>query len=250
MLLYIQKCITAFLLPPGLFILITILITAYLYYYKSRGRHLMAVLLVVSYLLSTPAMGALFLHPLEFFYDQPKMLRGDVIIVLGGGVFSDIPDVDGMGQLSSSAASRILTAARIQKKTGLPIILSGGRVENDLPAEAETGKRVLMSLGVPEDKILTEPNSRNTAENAKYSAVICRQEGYTHPILVTSAFHMLRSVLCFEREGLTVLAYPSDYWQSKEITPSILYFMPGSYENLRTAIREYLGIIALYFKFQ
>ena len=210
----------------------------------------MAVMLVLGYLFSTPAMGALFLHPLEFFYDQPRTIRGDVIIVLGGGVFSDISDVDGMGQLSSAAAGRILTAARIQKRTGLPIILSGGRVENDLPAEAETGKRVLMSLGVPKDKIIVEPESRNTVENAKYSAVLCRQNGYTRPILVTSAFHMLRSVLCFEREGLNVLAYPADYWQSKEVSTSVLSFLPGSYENLRTGIREYLGIIALYFKFQ
>ena len=60
---------------------------------------------------------------------------------------------------------------------------------------------MLLSLGVPENKIFMDDKSRNTAENAAFSKQICEHQGWTKPILVTSAFHMPRSVRFFTREG-------------------------------------------------
>ncbi|MBQ1416500.1 MAG: YdcF family protein, partial [Selenomonas sp.] len=131
--------------------------------------------------------------------------------MLGGGAFPDTPDVSGQGTLCSSPANRLLTAVRLQKKLAVPIILSGGQVYSDSGPEAVIAKRILMDLGVPEDKIIVESKSINTTQNAKFSTEIMRERGLNKPILVTSAFHMRRSVLNFAKNGMEVTAYPSDY---------------------------------------
>ena len=72
-------------------------------------------------------------------------------------------------------------------------------------------KRILLSLGVPEDKILIETKSINTTQNAIFSTKILHEHGLSQPILVTSAFHMKRSVLNFAKQGVAVVPYPADY---------------------------------------
>jgi len=64
---------------------------------------------------------------------------------------------------------------------------------------------------VPEDKIIVEGKSINTTQNAQFSTELMRQHDLKKPILVTSAFHMRRSVLNFEKCGVEVTAYPADY---------------------------------------
>ena len=85
------------------------------------------------------------------------------------------------------------------------------QVYEDTGAEAKIAKRMLVSLGVPENMILVETKSINTTQNAKFSAEILREQGFSRPILVTSAFHMKRAVLNFEKQDITVTPYPADY---------------------------------------
>lgn len=142
---------------------------------------------------------------------QIESVDADVIVMLGGGAIADVPDVDGVGVLCSAPANRVLTAVRLQKRLNLPILLSGGQVYSDSGAEAIIAARILQSLGVPEDKILLETKSVNTTQNAIYSAEILREQKFTKPIVVTSAFHMRRAVLNFARQGFEVIPCPTDF---------------------------------------
>ena len=63
-------------------------------------------------------------------------------------------------------------------------------------------RRFLEDLGVPHEKIIEESRSRDTIENAEYTAQICSQYGYKRPVLVTSAFHMQTISWSFEKAGM------------------------------------------------
>ena len=209
---YFLKFGASWILPPGIFILAFFALSVWLWRRKEkRAASILAALTFVFYLLCTGLVAEWTMGALESCYAPPEKPEGDVIIMLGGGAMADSPDVDGKGALCASPANRLLTAVRLQRRLDVPILLSGGQAYEDTGAEAKIAKRILMSLGVPEEKILTETHSINTSQNAKFSAEILREHGLAHPILVTSAFHMNRSVLNFEKQGMEVQPYPADY---------------------------------------
>ncbi|WP_236692689.1 YdcF family protein [Aneurinibacillus tyrosinisolvens] len=186
---------------------------------------------------------------MEDRYHPPTQIQGDVLVMLGGGATSGTPDVNGAGQLSGSAANRLLTVVRLYNKTNLPIILSGGQVFSDSSNEASIARRQLIELGVPKNKIIVEDKSRNTEENAKYVKEMLSRHHFKQPILVTSAFHMERSVRNFSGVGVTVTPYPTDYKSSRPITLYANKLVPSAnaLSNVSTALKEYIGIAALSF---
>ncbi len=249
---YFLKFGASWLLPPGIFIVALFALAWYAW--KRRGERRIAALLFaltfVFYLLCTSVVAERTLGWLEQAYLPPAEPAGDVIIMLGGGAMPDSPDVDGVGALCSSPANRLLTAVRLQRKLGVPILLSGGQVYEDTGAEAKIARRILIDLGVPESKILVETQSINTTQNARYSAEILRAQGLTQPILVTSAFHMKRAVLNFKKQGIDVVPYPADYQVThhpvfhytklRPQTEALLNNVTVLQETLRTLVTRYL----------
>ena len=249
---YLLKFGASWVLPPGIFI-VAFFVLAW-YAWKKRGEKRLAAciagLTFVFYLLCTGFVAEKTMGWLESAYTPPEHPQGDVIIMLGGGAMPDSPGVDGTGELCASPANRLLTVLRLQRELGVPILLSGGQVYEDTGAEAKIARRILRSLGVPEDQIFAETKSINTTQNAKYSAEILREEGFTHPILVTSAFHMKRSVLNFEKQGIDVTPYPADYQVThhpvfhytklRPQTEALLNNVTVLQETLRTFVTRYI----------
>jgi uncharacterized SAM-binding protein YcdF (DUF218 family) len=165
--------------------------------------------------------------------------------MLGAGATSDTNDVDGRGELSGFGANRLLTTARLYKQTKLPIIVSGGAVFKDSGNEAEIAKRQLTLLGIPANKIKLENKSLNTEQNAQFTKKVMELKRLKHPILVTSAFHMERAVLNFTRLGIKVLPYPTDFQTNQNISIYPSKFVPDDLMNIRLALKEYLGILAV-----
>ncbi len=243
--IYFLKFWAAWLLPPGFFILLFTALGAYLWW---RGEKCAAkgllVLTAAFYVLCTPLFSDRLLGAFEQQYQIPENIEGDVIVMLGGGATVATPDINGEGNLSGAAASRLLMAARLQKRLDVPILLCGGQVYSDSGQEAHIAQRLLLDLGVPENKLLLEDQSLNTKQNAQYAAKILRENGLTSPVLVTSAFHMPRSVLNFTKVGFDVTPVPTDYMVSgrqnfyfNRIAPSSSAFF-----NSVTVIRELLAI--------
>jgi uncharacterized SAM-binding protein YcdF (DUF218 family) len=100
---------------------------------------------------------------------------------------------------------------------------------------------MLRELGVPATEIFEEGSSRNTYENA---AAVKRVFAPTRVILVTSAYHMPRSVLAFRRQAIACLPAPTDY-RSQGGGYTVYSFIPsmneldGSYR----ALKEYCGLL-------
>jgi uncharacterized SAM-binding protein YcdF (DUF218 family) len=244
--IYLLKFGASFLLPPGIFLIAFMVIAISLWKKQERSfAKALAGITIVFYLLSTGYVSEILLGSLESRYEPPSELAGDAVIMLGGGATADTQDVDGLGNLGGSAANRLLTAARLQKKLDLPIILSGGQVYSDSGREAQISKRMLLSLGIPEDKILIEDQSLNTKQNAQFVHKLLNEKGYSKPILVTSAFHMERSVINFHKENIDVFPYPSDYMVNKKHVFHYNKLAPsaGALWGNYIFLQEWLGIL-------
>ena len=252
---YFLKFGASWILPPGIFILMLIALGIKLLKFSKKLSVAVLLVTVVFYLLCTSFVAERFMGWLEEMHTPPEHIEtsgADVIILLGGGAISQVPDVDGVGALCASPANRLLTAVRLQKMLNVPILVSGGQVYSDSGAEAEISARVLKSLGVPEDKILTETKSVNTSQNARYSVAILREKNFAKPILVTSAFHMNRAMLNFNLRRFKPIAYPTDftvahnptfhYTKLRPQAEALLLNVTVMQELLRTCVTEIFGI--------
>jgi uncharacterized SAM-binding protein YcdF (DUF218 family) len=151
------------------------------------------------------------------------------------------------GQLSDVAAQRLLAAVELHRRIGAPVLVSGGEVYAGDGNEAQVSRRVLLSLGLKDSDIILEDKSLNTIENAVLTAKMMQERGLSKPVLVTSAFHMPRSVENFRRVGVAVIPYPVGYYVPQTMQTRLIEFVP-SYAAMRgtaLALKEYLGLAAL-----
>ena len=210
--IYALKFGASLLLPPGIFILIMFGVAGWLWR-KNERKPALAIVTVnlLFYLLSTWWIAGMMIVSLEDKYSRPDNLEGDCIIMLGGGAMAGTPALVGNGTLSCGAESRLALAAQLYHQKPLPIIVSGGQVYSDSGNEAQIAKREFSFLGIPEKDVIIEDKSLNTRQNAIYTAQIMQEKGFKKPILVTSAFHMERSVLNFQKEGIEPIPFPTDF---------------------------------------
>lgn len=246
--LLIQKLFYAWLLPPGIFLLV--IAALYFYYRKTNYANGLVLLFLLIYLLSVNVVSDKIIEPLENHYAQPVVSEvndAKAIVVLAGGSYDGVPDFDGIGQNSESSTVRLVAGLRLHRMLHLPMVLSGGSIYADKDTEASVEFRFLRSCGVEEQYLIKEDRSRNTAENAKYVKQICQQRNFDKVILVTSAFHMPRSVAFFKREGVDVIPYPTDYKTSRNTRLNAFVFTPNAGNLYRSslAMKEYLGLLAI-----
>jgi uncharacterized SAM-binding protein YcdF (DUF218 family) len=97
--------------------------------------------------------------------------------------------------------------------------------------------------------VMYDDKSENTLQNAKNALNIMKQNGIEKPkiILATSAFHMKRAKLIFEKNGFNVTPYAVDF-RTKPSKISYMSALPdfGNLENSFTAIHEYIGILKFF----
>ncbi len=111
------------------------------------------------------------------------------------------------------------------------------------PLEAEIAKKEFKALGLDPSKILFEENSKDTRENAAKTALLLKPTPDQEWVLVTSAYHMPRSVGLFRKAGFNVLPFPLDYHSPGKYE---MWFFLGLALNLQAwqaSSREWLGMI-------
>ena len=242
----LKKLIKPFLLPPGTFIVLLMLFGVWFLFRRNWKTAISNLLLGFSmWLLSVSPVTDPMFKGLESGLEIPKNPQGDVIILLGHSVYVGGPDLSGVGSPSGCMLERMVTAIRLQKKLRIPIIISGDMDPQHEGAGTLIVKRFLVDLGLPPTDIILEAKSRDTVENAKYARDICEKFDFTRPILVTSASHMKRSLMCFRKVGMDVIPFPAGFrsWEGKEY--GFWAYLPGSYRELSIALNEYIGL-ALY----
>lgn len=239
----LSKIVTMVIYPvPFLLLLLLAVLLCY------RRRHVRGVLvgvIVLFYGLSTPIIGA----RLALWLETPRLLpqqvqpHYDVAIVLAGMLNNHLSAPQRLE--FNGAAERILTGITLVKRGVADTLLISGKTGDILERgnEAELLRGFAIEWGLTLEQVVLEEKSRNTYENALYSAHIIRASGYNTLILVTSALHMRRAAAAFHKQGLFPELYPVDFHTSHEIAPSS--FLP-SVEVLAVttlAIHELIGLV-------
>lgn len=171
----------------------------------------------------------------------PAALRGSqAIVILGGGRDYSAPEF-GWGDAPTNATWRRLAyGAHLHRGSGLPILVSGGRVHDEHSAEASLMAAALREVfDVPVRWL--EGESRNTAENARFSAAMLAGANIERVALVSQAWHLPRASAEFEKAGLTVTAAPTEFASAPP--PGLHGWMPRAYHLHQStrALHEWLG---------
>jgi uncharacterized SAM-binding protein YcdF (DUF218 family) len=187
------------------------------------------------------------MHPLEDRFQRPASLpeRVDGIVVLGGGFEAGINLVRGGYELNSSGDRFVEAAILGARHPEAKVVVTGGTGTIILEGEADgtTAPKLLTRLGIGPERLILESQSRNTYENAVFTKEIVNAKPGETWLLVTSAFHMPRSVGLFRKAGFDVVPWPSDYRTSGRETIGIAQDNPqDSLQNTSMALREWMGL--------
>ena len=170
------------------------------------ARCLLATFMIGGLLLSTHMVHGFLIKLVELPSEPSRFGEAQAIVILSGGrrlVYDENGDVvDSF--VAGFTLERVQAGARIARKTGLPVLVSSGTPDGKMPTEAEAIRRVLKEDFGVEAKWL-EDRSRNTVENAAFTTAMLRPLNVRKVILVTSAFHMRRSKMLFEKFGMDVI---------------------------------------------
>jgi len=204
-----------------------------------------ALLAITAFPLATPLLASLELH----YPPNPALPeKVDGIIVLGGA--EDVGAYARWKLVGLNAGGERMTAG-VELARRFPdakLIFTGGTasmVYDDAHTLPSAMTRTLwLSLGVPEAQIVLEDRSRNTSENAIFTRELIQpQEGQVW-ILVTSAFHMPRSMETFQRNGWTgLIPWPVDF-RSGNQTFRLDWRLDDHLQDADVALKEYLGLLA------
>lgn len=170
----------------------------------------------------------------------------DAGVVLGGILFYD-EDYDRL-QFSRSV-DRLLQAVELYERGKIKKIFfvgGSGSITYKDHKEAPLVKKYLLLLGIPEQDILIESESKNTHENAKFSkAILEKEQLHGKFLLITSGFHMRRSIACFKKEGVEVVAYSTDRYSGKRKFPLDGLFIPDTetISSWNVLLHELLGFV-------
>ena len=189
--------------------------------------------------------------PLETRFSKPTLLPQhiDGIIILGGGEKLK-QSLSWQTQELGDGGDRLIGAAILARYyPDAPVIYSGGSgslqpIQNE-QNEASIAQTLLMAIGIAKDRLIIEPQSRNTAENFLFLKHKLPKPNGTY-LLVTSAFHMPRSVGVARQQAINVIAYPVDYWSNKKELRQWDFDFIGHLQTLDLAWHEWLGLTAYY----
>ncbi len=251
---YASKLFWAFASPDHLLLLLLTL--AVLVSRSGRGpepmakprRGLLWTTLLLTWLVALYPFGNQLLYPLETRFSRsplPPQSQLAGVIVLGGAERINAShhwqslEVNAMGD-------RLLVMLKLLKQyPELPFIYTGGSgsaLNQDLRG-ADLVESFLHDMALDE-RVMFERDSRNTHENALYSRPLLDPARSAPWLLVTSAFHMPRSVGVFRQQGVEVLPYPVDYWSLTPAEQGLHFNLAGNLSQLKIGVREWLGLLA------
>lgn len=246
---YLSKILPLFVLPIGITLL---LIGAGI---ARRRRWPLVAALAVLWISSMPLVAGRLARAVEEGAIRVPVRRvpsADAIVVLSTGRVT-APGPEAVSEWTD--ADRFFGGVQLFRAGKAPLLVfTGGWSpwEPEAPLEGDVLAEYATNMGIPRDQVLTTGRVFNTAEEAvAVSALLkARQAGSPHIILVTSAFHLPRARLLFERAGLAVSVFPVDFAGTGGGAVGVMDVVPtaGALAQTQMAVRELYG--RLYYRFK
>lgn len=192
-------------------------------------------------------LGNLLIEPLERRFPVWDAGRGapDGVIILGGSISPDVSRVHGEAALNEFAERLTAVAKLARQYPQARIVFSGGNGDAfaTTNTEAEFALPLLESFGIGRERIIVEDRSRTTLENALFSKQVVAPKAGERWLLVTSAYHMPRSIGVFRAAGFPVEAYPVD-WRIGDAGERLrpLDKVSDGLKRTDTAMHEWIGL--------
>jgi uncharacterized SAM-binding protein YcdF (DUF218 family) len=233
------------LIPPNLFLLLTTLGVAIAWRRKWLGLTIATVGVGCLYLVSMPVFATLLIRSAVAMGDLAPGLPYNeppgAIVVLSADVMRS--GVAGRSDIVGPLTlERLAEAARQQRRLGLPILVSGGPADQpDQSAAALMSKTLQKDFGARVQ--WREDRSRNTFENAAFSAAILRQAGVHAAIVVAHPWDMARALWSFRAAGYSVVPAPTP--GESQLSLSLQAFLPQipALRDSYYALHEFIGLV-------
>ncbi|MCU0885079.1 MAG: YdcF family protein [Beijerinckiaceae bacterium] len=215
MFFYLSKLIWLLIAPVNLLLLFILAGVLLGFTRFARSGRVLALLAMAGLLFAGfgPA-STMLARPLEDRFPRPANLDGITgIIVLGGAIGLNRGEVT-----FNAAASRMTTSAELALRLPQTRLAftggSAGLLGQGGPTEADAARAFYLSLGIAAERLILEDRARNTVENARFLKPLLAQKPGERWLLITSAWHMPRSVGVFRQAGIAVVPYPVDFVSS------------------------------------
>jgi uncharacterized SAM-binding protein YcdF (DUF218 family) len=221
----LKKIISIILMPISIGIILGLIALLFLYLNKSKkAKNSLSLALLWIIFITWAPLGNFMLEPLESQYPKltiiPKNI--DYILLLGG-----------------DREHRTWEALRLYHQIPNVKIITSGYSLHDTLSDAEKTTQLLYESGIPKVNILMQKEAKTTFEEAQY---LKQRVGKKPFILITSAYHMPRSMLIFKKAGLNPIPAPTDFNDKNE--SGFFSMLTSKYlKNTEHAWHEYMGLL-------
>ncbi|SEP70793.1 Uncharacterized SAM-binding protein YcdF, DUF218 family [Faunimonas pinastri] len=245
---YVLSKLAWLLLDPGNFLVALLVLGLLIRLYRPLRRFGMGICVLATVcfvLLTIFPLGSWLLEPLENRVAAPVTMpeRVDGIIVLGGATDNEVSLRRHQTDLNAAGERLTQTLVLARRYPEAKILLSGGTGDaNGVGSDAAVMQQFMLEQGIDPARLIIENQSRNTRENAVFSQRIVQPRAGQTWLLVTSAFHMPRSLGCFRKVGWAVIPYPVDFRTPGDHS----HHLVENLKTLSTAEKEWVGLAAYY----
>lgn len=248
----ISKLFWVFVQPLSLAFLFALMaaIAVLIGWSRLGGLSALAAALILFLTLFTTA-GTVALQVLEARIPKPDRDPDTIscMIVLGGAFDNQINTARGGFELNQ-AADRFVEALRLARNyPEAKILISGGdgSISGDFESETQTAQRFFSAFDIDPSRLVKESTSRTTYENSLNTADLLKARGMGKCLLITSAFHMPRSIGLFAKAGINVTPWPVDYRTGGLVGYALDFTQPALNAQITTtAVREWMSLTAYY----
>lgn len=236
-------------LPPAGLLIVAVVGLLVMRRHRRTGVALIVAAVCGLWLLATPIVSDALTRTAERFpvLDLSKPVQAQAIVILGGAGLRELaPELGGGPAPEMGLLQRLAYGAYLARKTSLPILVTGAPLEAIAMRDS-----LIRDFGVQVRWV--EDQSRDTFDNAHYSARKLFAEHITHIVLVTSSTHLWRATQEFRSAGFEVVPAPAGSSAPRERT--VFRFVPSSaglmrsesavYELWGERVRQILAVLHL-----
>ncbi|MCF6198352.1 MAG: YdcF family protein [Hyphomicrobiaceae bacterium] len=214
------------------------------------ARKILSATIIILLVMGFSPLGNWLLIPLEQRFSasphNDKMPAPYGIIVLGGSINTIVTRANKTVAINEAGERLFELAILARRYPKAKLVFSGGsgRILSKTMSESKAAQKLFTRLGIAPDRILYEDKSKNTWQNAQYTKTLIKSSHRQRWLLVTSAFHMARSVGCFRKNGINIIPWPVDF-RTRGHQDKYRFFDRASqgWKRVDVGVREWIGLL-------